>query len=113
MKKIQPISIWYNGQIVIDTIFDLVSISDNLNTTAIFYYSLYSISFVMVLIPIPRSFYQIVKFSPAEKSTAWTGGGGRHIPWYHNIPITSNSTNSKFTGYIWSFLNFEAHFPLV
>ena len=42
MKEIQPISIWYNGQMVNATIFDLVSISDNLSTTAIFYYCLYS-----------------------------------------------------------------------
>jgi len=42
MKQIQPISIWYNGQMVNATIFDLVSISDNLSTTAIFYYCLYS-----------------------------------------------------------------------
>lgn len=42
MKQIQPVSIWYNGQMVAATIFNLVSISDNLSTSATFYYSLLS-----------------------------------------------------------------------
>jgi hypothetical protein len=36
MKEIQPISIWYNGNIVEATQFWLNSVSDNLSTTAIF-----------------------------------------------------------------------------
>jgi hypothetical protein len=42
MKEIKPISIWHNGQMINATIFDLVSISDNLSTIATFYYCLYS-----------------------------------------------------------------------
>jgi hypothetical protein len=42
MKEIQPISIWYNGQMVQATIFNLNSISDNLSTTATFFYQLFS-----------------------------------------------------------------------
>lgn len=42
MKQIQPISIWYNGEMVLATIFNLNSISDNLSTTATFFYQLFS-----------------------------------------------------------------------
>ena len=42
MKQIQPISIWYNGQMVPATIFNMTSISDNLSTQASFYYQLLS-----------------------------------------------------------------------
>ena len=42
MKEIQPISIWNNGQMVAATIFNMNSVSDNLSTTATFYYQLYS-----------------------------------------------------------------------
>jgi hypothetical protein len=42
MKEIQPISIWNNGQMVAATIFNMNSISDNLSTTATFFYQLYS-----------------------------------------------------------------------
>lgn len=41
MKQIQPVSIWYNGQIVEATIFNLISINDNLIDTATFLYTLY------------------------------------------------------------------------
>ena len=41
MKEIQPISIWYNGQIVQATIFNLTSINDNLLDSAIFYWQLF------------------------------------------------------------------------
>lgn len=40
MKQIQPVSIWYNGQMLQATIFNLNSNSDNLSTTAYFYYQL-------------------------------------------------------------------------
>ena len=42
MKKIKTISIWYNGQIVLGTIFDLNSINDNLSMNATFYYQIFS-----------------------------------------------------------------------
>jgi len=42
MKKIQPVSIWYNGVIIQANTFNMTSISDNLSTSATFYYQLYS-----------------------------------------------------------------------
>jgi hypothetical protein len=44
MKQIQPVSIWYNGSNIPATLFLLVSNSDNLSTTANFYFALYSSS---------------------------------------------------------------------
>jgi hypothetical protein len=44
MKEIQPVSIWYNGQMLQATIFNMNSISDNLSTTATFYYQLFTSS---------------------------------------------------------------------
>ena len=41
MKEIQPVSIWYNGEIVQATIFNMVSTSDNLTNSATFYYALF------------------------------------------------------------------------
>jgi len=41
MKQIQPVSIWYNGQMVQATIFNMVSTSDNLTNSATFYYALF------------------------------------------------------------------------
>ena len=40
MKQIQPISIWYNGQMVQATFFYMISNSDNLVDIATFYYTL-------------------------------------------------------------------------
>ena len=42
MKQIQPISIWYNGQMIAATIFNMNSVSDDLSTQASFYYQLFS-----------------------------------------------------------------------
>ena len=42
MKEIQPVSIWYNGIMVAATIFNMNSINDNLTSSAIFYYQLFS-----------------------------------------------------------------------
>ena len=42
MKKIQNISIWYNGEMVLGTIFNLNSINDNLSMNATFYYQIFS-----------------------------------------------------------------------
>ena len=44
MKEIQPVSIWYNGSMVQATIYNMISISDNLSTSATFYYQLFSAS---------------------------------------------------------------------
>jgi hypothetical protein len=42
MKQIQPVSIWYNGIMVQATIFNMISISDNLSSSATFYYQLFT-----------------------------------------------------------------------
>lgn len=42
MKQIQPVSIWYNGSMIPATIFNMISISDNLTDSATFYYQLFS-----------------------------------------------------------------------
>jgi hypothetical protein len=42
MKEIQPISIWYNGIMVMATIFNMNSINDNLTSSATFYWQLFS-----------------------------------------------------------------------
>jgi hypothetical protein len=41
MKQIQPVSIWYNGQMIAATIFNMVSTNDNLVDSATFYYQLF------------------------------------------------------------------------
>jgi hypothetical protein len=41
MKQIQAVSIWYNGQETQATIFNLISINDNLLNTSTFCYQLY------------------------------------------------------------------------
>lgn len=48
MKEIQQVSIWYNGQIVQATIFNMKSIQDNLSTSATFYYQLYSTNNIQI-----------------------------------------------------------------
>lgn len=40
MKTIIPINVWNNGSVQSATIFDLYIISDDLETTAVFYYEL-------------------------------------------------------------------------
>jgi hypothetical protein len=42
MKEIQPVSIWYNGIMVMATIFNMNSINDNLTSSATFYYQLFT-----------------------------------------------------------------------
>ena len=49
MKQIQPVSTWYNGEIVQATIFNLTCSSDNLVDIATFYYQLYSITNILLV----------------------------------------------------------------
>jgi hypothetical protein len=42
MKEIQPVSIWYNGTMILATIINMVSINDNLTDSATFLYQLFS-----------------------------------------------------------------------
>ena len=41
MKQIQPVSIWYNGEMVSATLFNMNSTYDNLVDSATFYYALF------------------------------------------------------------------------
>ena len=41
MKQIQPVTIWYNGEQVQATIFNLTCNNDNLIDSATFYFTLY------------------------------------------------------------------------
>ena len=41
MKEIKPIQIWYQGQLINATVFNLYVVSDNLTTSAIFYFALF------------------------------------------------------------------------
>jgi hypothetical protein len=42
MKEIQPVTIWYNGIMVLATIFNMNSINDNLTNSATFYWQLFT-----------------------------------------------------------------------
>lgn len=44
MKIIQPVSIWYNGQVYSGTIFNMVSTDDNLNTESVFKYQILDVN---------------------------------------------------------------------
>jgi len=48
MKEIQPVSIWYNGQMIAATIFNLTSINDNLINSATFYWQLFDATNIQV-----------------------------------------------------------------
>jgi len=48
MKHIQSVSIWFNGQVVQATIFNLTSINDNLIDSAIFYWQLFDATNIQV-----------------------------------------------------------------
>jgi len=41
MKQIEPISIWYNGQMIAAILFNMTSTNDNLVDSATFNYALY------------------------------------------------------------------------
>jgi hypothetical protein len=41
MKEIQPVSIWYNGVMVLATLINMTTTNDNLVDTATFYYQLF------------------------------------------------------------------------
>lgn len=42
MNEIQPVSIWYNGVSTPATVFNFYGISDNLSTSATFYFALFA-----------------------------------------------------------------------
>lgn len=48
MKQIQPVSIWYNGQIVQAVFYNLTSINDNLIDSATFYWQLFDTTNIQI-----------------------------------------------------------------
>lgn len=77
MKEIQPISIWFNGQIVQATIFNLTSSNDNLIDTATFYYQLFSNSNLQLTkgdLTMTGFDYQAYSTSPDSNSYAYEWG---------------------------------------
>ena len=80
MKQIQPVSIWYNGQMIQATIFNMVSISDNLSTSAIFYYQLFSSTNIQLAdgnLTMDGFDYQAYSTSPDSNSYAYSWGASK------------------------------------
>ena len=80
MKQIQPVSMWYNGQMVQATIFNLYSINDNLSTSATFYYGLYSAENVRLAegnLTMEGTDYTDYSSSPDSNSYAYTWAAGK------------------------------------
>ena len=77
MKQIQPVSLWYNGQMVQATIFDLLSINDNLIDNATFYYQLFTNSNIQVAdgnLTMTGFDYDAYSSSPDSNSYAYQWG---------------------------------------
>lgn len=77
MKQIQPVSIWYNGSMIAATIFNMVSISDNLIDNANFYYQLYSSDNLQLAsgnLTMSGADYITYSSSPASNDYAYTWG---------------------------------------
>jgi hypothetical protein len=80
MKQIQPVSIWYNGVIVTVTIFNMVSISDNLSTSATFYYQLFSDTKLQVAdgnLTMEGFDYEAYSTSPDSNAYAYSWGASK------------------------------------
>lgn len=80
MKQIQPVSIWYNGQIVQATIFNMVSISDNLITSATFYWQLFSTENIQLAqgnLTMDGADYQSYSTSTSSNDYAYTWGASK------------------------------------
>ena len=80
MKTIQPVSIWYNGSMVQATIYNMVSISDNLSTNATFYYQLFSANneqLVQGNLTMDGADYTTYSTSTSSNEFAYTWGAGK------------------------------------
>ena len=80
MKTIQPVSIWYNGSMVQATIYNMVSISDNLSTNATFYYQLFSANneqLVQGNLTMDGADYTTYSSSTSSNEFAYTWGAGK------------------------------------
>jgi hypothetical protein len=77
MKQIQPVSIWYNGQMIQATLFSMESINDNLSTTATFYYKLLSANNIQLAdgnLTMTGFDYQAYSTSPDSNAYAYQWG---------------------------------------
>lgn len=77
MKQIQPVSIWYNGQMIQATIFNMYSINDNLSTEANFYYQLLSSTNLQLVegnLKMTDFDYQAYSTSPDSNAYAYQWG---------------------------------------
>ena len=77
MKQIQPVSIWYNGQMVQATIFNMTSISDNLSSEAVFYYQLLSATDIQLVngnLTMTGFDYEAYSTSPNSNAYAYQWG---------------------------------------
>lgn len=80
MKQIQPVSIWYNGQMVQATLFNLYVISDNLNNSASFYYALLSSAQVRLAegnLVMDGADYQTYESSATSNDFAYSWAAGK------------------------------------
>jgi hypothetical protein len=77
MKQIQPVSIWYNGQMLQATLFNMLSSSDNLLNIATFYYQLYSATNIQLTdgnLTMTGFDYDAYSSSPDSNSYAYSWG---------------------------------------
>jgi hypothetical protein len=80
MKTIQPVTIWYNGSMVSATIYNMVSISDNLSTSATFYYQLFSATNQQLAegnLTMDGFDYEAYSTSPDSNSYAYSWGASK------------------------------------
>ena len=80
MKEIQPVSIWYNGIMVMATIFNMVSINDNLTDSVTFYYTLLTIDKIQVAegnLTMTGANYITYSSSPDSNDYAYTWGAAQ------------------------------------
>ncbi len=80
MKEIQPVSIWYNGQFIQATIFNLLSINDNLIDSANFLYELFSADNILLTngnILMSGADYTTYSSSPTSNDFAYSWGASQ------------------------------------
>jgi hypothetical protein len=77
MKQIQPVTIWYNGIMVMATLFNMNSINDNLTSSATFYWQLLTTEKIQVAegnLTITGFDYEAYSTSPDSNSYAYQWG---------------------------------------
>ena len=77
MKEIQPVSIWYNGSMILATILNMSSIGDNLIDSASFNYQLFSADNIQLTqggLFMSGADYITYSSSPSSNDYAYTWG---------------------------------------